>query len=1131
MGLSIGIDFGYTNTRAAVVLGGEKPEIIPSQERHPVTPSVVAPNGRDGTILVGQAALDRAPDDPVNTIFSIKRLMGRRYTDPEVEKVRQYVTYRIVRPPDGRDQAYVRLGDKFYSPLEVSALILAKIKADAEAALSQPVSHAALTVPAYFDDSQREAMRQAGNMAGFQVLRVIDEPVAAAYAFGLTLERDPAKTIIVYDLGGGTFDISILSISAGIPVVEHIEGDNWIGGDRFDAMIMDYVISQMERKQPGIGRKLWGNAEFMWRLKRAAEEAKRQLGESPTADVVLFGTLGGTVDVNVQLERSDFESWIRKDIEATMALLDKAMAGPGLTPEGTDAVLLVGGSTALPMVRRLLAAKFGEEKIKAHLDPMECVALGAAVLAPGMEPAAAGGVTAKPYGIEVEGGWFHIVVPKSTRYPTQDPIFLQFKTEVDGQERIVIPIYQGFDEVASRNVLEAEVVIEIPADKRVPKGTPIDIGFWIDENGALEIVVRGRGPLAWLQSGKIVRAWEVEGKKSGAGEIPIGGEDSGAHPAREARQMSTAAVSGKSGGAAERARFLAACLLNAGRAQEAEQVLRADAGPELKPTLALACARQGKLEEAVAAWLEILEKNPGDQAARQSAVTLLHRLAVRSINAKDWAAAGSALGEVLKLDPANRAVQALLASIENVLPVALLKAGKRQEAAEAWEKAQRQRPDNGQVAHSLALLYYYWALALEDEGRGPEAESLWHKAIACWVLVRYSDSFWADWARQRRAIYPVTEEVLAALRCNWAGDLGKKFRHYGAASETTGTKKEAARRLKLEMAYWVEQLTACVLSELRKIQCPACKCLTTALPDEHGRPACEGPGCRQPLPNYRPAHAVPVSGPIFLKQAGAEAGAQKLLAQAAQLPNGGSLSARAKEVFRDGAPPFLKSNADVLRLCLSPYAPALAMLVHGRPDEAVAALGKLLPGKAKDAPAEGGSVMLLACLERGKQLATGIPELPPEPDNKRIEAYVAAVKAALEAWKKGHPYRGASKELAEQLGERVENLGIRGGNEFYARGSARGHAEQYVKAIELLTHGINLLEFAIGIEKRERMSVTVSVLYADRGLHQFNKSKDDAGLSRAVEDLEKALKHSPQNARAKELLDQAMAVRRQRRGY
>jgi molecular chaperone DnaK len=570
MAESIGIDLGTTNSVGAVALNGGTPQVVPTRERKRITPSVVARHHREGTLLVGEVAIRAAQADPVNAIFSIKRLMGRRYTDPEVEKVKKHVSYRIVQPDGGRDQAYVQIGDKSYSPIEVSALILEKIKEDAQTALSVPVTHAVITVPAYFDDNQREATRQAGNLAGFKVKRIIDEPTAAAYAFGMNLDPSSSKTIIVYDLGGGTFDISIISISEGVPVVEHVEGDNWLGGDRFDAMIMDYVLSQEERKNPGIGKDLRADPEFMWKLKQAAEDAKKTIGGAPSADIVLYGMLRGKLDVDVQLKQADFESWVRQDIEGSVALMEKAMRGPGLTPADIDNVLLVGGSTALPLVRRLLAQRFGAEKIKAYVDPMECVALGAAVLASRTEKkvcpakkcqtenepdavkcarcggaigdaeamvkcphcqalhakgdvvcertgkplvAAAGGVTAKPYGIEIEGGKLEIIVPKSTRYPTPEPIFREFKTVVDAQERIVIPVYQGFDEVASKNELQAEIVLPeqgpIEESQRVPKGTPLDIGFAIDENGTLEVRVKGKGALSWLSLAKVLRPWDV----------------------------------------------------------------------------------------------------------------------------------------------------------------------------------------------------------------------------------------------------------------------------------------------------------------------------------------------------------------------------------------------------------------------------------------------------------------------------------------------------------------------------------------------------------------------------------------------------------------------------------------------
>jgi len=566
---SIGIDLGTTNSAGAFAQRGANPQVIPTKEKKRLTPSVVARHHREGTLLVGDYAIRTAQADPVNAIFSIKRLMGRRYSDPEVEKVKRHVSYKIVCPDGARDQAYVTLGEKSYSPIEISALILEKIKSDAEAALGHPVTHAVITVPAYFDDNQREATRQAGCRAGFKVKRIIDEPTAAACAFGLTLDTSTTKTIIVYDLGGGTFDISIISIAEGIPLVDHIEGDCWLGGDRFDNMIMDYVISQVESRNPGIERELRADPEFMWKLKLNSEDAKKALGGSPSTDIVMYGMLKGKIDVDVQLKAADFESWIRKDIEGSIELMEKAMAGPGLTPADIDNVLLVGGSTALPLVRRLLIQKFSEEKIKAYVDPMECVALGAAVLAcrtekkicpvkfcecenepdakkcakghdiadvePGVKCphcgdmhmrdevvcpktgkpmiGSTGDKTAKPYGIEVEGGKFEIIVPKSTRYPTAEPIFREFKTVVDAQEQIVIPVYQGFDEVAGKNEKQAEIILPeeglIPEDKRVPQGTPLDIGFKIDENGTLEIVVKGKGALKWLNFCKLLRPWDV----------------------------------------------------------------------------------------------------------------------------------------------------------------------------------------------------------------------------------------------------------------------------------------------------------------------------------------------------------------------------------------------------------------------------------------------------------------------------------------------------------------------------------------------------------------------------------------------------------------------------------------------
>lgn len=575
MGVSIGIDLGTTNSVAAYTNARTHPFVIPTQERDRETPSVVSRNPADGRLLVGSIAVNNAIHDPRNFIHSIKRLIGRFYfsdpyfhIDPEIGKLLGSVGYKIVpQEITGHDaSALVVIGEREYWPEEIAALILEKIKVDAEAALGQEVTHAVITVPAYFHDGQRWAMRRAGELAGLKVTRIIDEPVAATYAFGMDLDPSASKTVIVYDLGGSHFDVSIVWVSEGIPTVEHIEGDNWLGGDNFDSMIIDYVLSQMS---PGLRDELRHDPVSMWDLKQKAEEAKRDLGQAMATDITMYGALKGKVDVDVTIHRADFESWIRTEIEGSVALVEKAMDGPGFKPDDIDHVLLVGGSTAIPLVRRLLAQKFGQEKITAIVDPMECVALGAAIQAartlkkicviktcnfeneldaascgkcganigeaeamvkcnfcghPNDKQAfvcqgcgknliaAEGGVTAKPYGIGVEGDRFQIIVPKGTRYPTSEPMFREFKTVADFQERIVFPIFQGFEEVASKNELQCEIVLPekevIPEDKRVRKGTPLDIGFSIDENGILTVEVRGKGELAWLQFADVVRPWE-----------------------------------------------------------------------------------------------------------------------------------------------------------------------------------------------------------------------------------------------------------------------------------------------------------------------------------------------------------------------------------------------------------------------------------------------------------------------------------------------------------------------------------------------------------------------------------------------------------------------------------------------
>jgi molecular chaperone DnaK len=568
MGYSIGIDLGTTNSVGAHTTDGRNPIVITTRERGRATPSVVARQVQ-GDVLVGAPAIRYAMRDPINVVSSIKRLMGRRYDDEEVGLVRQHVNYRIVPANGAGSPACVMLGEQRYSPIEISALVLESIKKDAELALGGEVTHAVITVPAYFDDSQREATRQAGGRAGLKVKRIIDEPTAAAYAYGMGLNPDEGKTILVYDLGGGTFDISVIFISDGIPTVENIEGDVWLGGDRFDHAIMDYVIDELQKEYPGTAKDLRADPEFMLKLKLEAETAKKNLNQAHSTDIVMWGQMKGRIDVNVTIAQAEFERRIRKDIENSMVLVDRALAVPNFTPADIDHVLLVGGSTALPLVRTLLVQKFGAEKIRATVDPMECVALGAAILAsrtenkycvknhenePDAKVCAApncgldisdaepqvkcphcgglhsatepvcqktglalvadgGGMTSKHYGIGTVTGKFEVIVEKGTHYPTTEPIFKEFRTVADAQERIVFPIYQGFEEEAAKNELQMEIVIpesgEIPADKRVPAGTPLDIGFSIDRNGQLTVEVRGKGALSWLKHGSLVYAWDT----------------------------------------------------------------------------------------------------------------------------------------------------------------------------------------------------------------------------------------------------------------------------------------------------------------------------------------------------------------------------------------------------------------------------------------------------------------------------------------------------------------------------------------------------------------------------------------------------------------------------------------------
>src|SRR5260370_10387961 len=380
MAKGIGCDLGTTNSVVAIRQADTK--VLQSREGQDSIPSVVG--WRRDQIIVGSLAVDRLIGAPENTIVSIKRLIGRAYRDPEVERVRSRYLYQVVPPFEGTDDDLrVALAGKQYSPIEISSHILRKIKEDAELRLADTVEFAVITVPAYFSDKQRDATRKAGQMAGLKVQKILDEPTAAAIAFGVdNVGANDAANILVYDLGGGTFDISVLTVVGGVFAQLDIEGDMWLGGDDFDHKIMDHVLDYVTATyEVDASRK----KRFQVELKKCAEYAKRALSGMTRPDITVLGLLedkdGNPIDVEVELTRDQFESMIRPDVERTIDLVKTAIENARMEPEHIDHVLLVGGSSCIPLVRKSLIAIFGESKLRTDVDPMKCVAFGAAALA------------------------------------------------------------------------------------------------------------------------------------------------------------------------------------------------------------------------------------------------------------------------------------------------------------------------------------------------------------------------------------------------------------------------------------------------------------------------------------------------------------------------------------------------------------------------------------------------------------------------------------------------------------------------------------------------------------------------------------------------------------------------------
>ncbi|GAB4412676.1 MAG: molecular chaperone DnaK [Thermodesulfovibrionales bacterium] len=487
MGKAIGIDLGTTNSVVAVVQAGE-PVVIPNQEGTRTTPSVVAFTEK-GERLVGQIAKRQSITNPENTIFSIKRLMGRKYNSPEVEHARKRLPYKIVEAPNG--DAHVEIRGKRYSPPEISAMILQKLKQAAEDYLGEPVTEAVITVPAYFDDSQRQATKDAGKIAGLDVLRIINEPTAASLAYGM--EKKKEEKISVYDLGGGTFDISVLEIGEGVIEVKSTNGDTYLGGDDFDLRIIDWMVEEFKKDQ---GIDLKKDRMALQRLKEAAERAKIELSTAMETEINLpFITADATGPKHLlmKLSRAKLEQLTGDLIEKTIGPCKLALSDANLSPNDIDEVILVGGQTRMPRVQQTVQSFFGKEPNRT-VNPDEVVAVGAAIQAAVLKGEVREvlllDVTPLSLGIETLGGIFTKIIERNTTIPTKKGQV--FSTASDNQPAVTIKVYQGEREMAADNKLLG--VFELVGIPPAPRGVPqIEVSFDIDANGILHVSAKDLG--------------------------------------------------------------------------------------------------------------------------------------------------------------------------------------------------------------------------------------------------------------------------------------------------------------------------------------------------------------------------------------------------------------------------------------------------------------------------------------------------------------------------------------------------------------------------------------------------------------------------------------------------------------
>jgi molecular chaperone DnaK len=503
----IGIDLGTTNSAMAVMESGQ-PKVIPNSEGGNTTPSVVAPSAN----LVGVAAKRQQVVNPRNTVFSVKRLMGMKYTDPEVAEMKKNYPYNIVEGQNG--MAAVEVDGKTYTPQEISAKTLAKLKADAEKFLGQPITEAVITVPAYFNDAQRTATKEAGQIAGFDVKRIINEPTAAALAYGL--DKNKAQKIAVYDLGGGTFDVSILEIGEGVFEVKSTNGDTHLGGDDWDRRIIDWLVEEF-KKESGVD--LSADRQAMQRLKDAAEKAKIELSSTTETEIsipFITADASGPKHMSIRLNRAKMEQLVDDLLQRTITPMENALRDAGLKKEDIAEVIMVGGMTRMPKVNEIVKDFFGKEPHKG-VNPDEVVAIGAAiqggVLGGDVKDVLLLDVTPLTLGIETLGGVSTPLIKRNTTIPTSAAQV--FSTAADNQTSVEINILQGEREMATDNTSLGRFLLDgiAPAPRGVPQ---VEVTFDIDANGIINVSAKdkatGKEQKITIQGGTGLSKDEIEQK-------------------------------------------------------------------------------------------------------------------------------------------------------------------------------------------------------------------------------------------------------------------------------------------------------------------------------------------------------------------------------------------------------------------------------------------------------------------------------------------------------------------------------------------------------------------------------------------------------------------------------------------